>query len=307
LHGEHFGANDSITFLLDTITPINNAQGKPATVQASSRGNFDVSLLVGKAWSAGAHLILAQDSRTGQNAALNIVVSIVGTPVTTSDKLALSVSALKFKAVTGQGNPAQQRVTLTNTSGAVLQWAAIASADNSLSWLVIDDNHTSGSLAISGTDTIGISALVTGLKSSPTPYKGQIVFTINGKEQLTLPVEFQVVDAQAEIIFSPNPLTGIVNHGSCQSGTTLTLINLGSSVITWSLKPDNLAQSHISFLFSVSGKPALQGQLQPSGTPGDTQVLTLQCNNVRAGDSYHSVLYANSLQWSVLVLIRTST
>src|SRR5205085_1780603 len=202
-------------------------------------------------------------------------------------------------------NPDQQRVTLTNTSGAVLQWAATAIVDNNLSWLVIDDNHTSGNLHISGTDSIGISVLPTGLKSSSTAYKGQILFTINGKEQLTLPVELQVVDAQAEVIFSPNPLTGIVNpaNGTCKSGTTLTLINLGSAVITWTLKFDTTTQSHISFL--LDNKAGTTGLLQPSGLAGDTQVLTLQCNNVHAGDTYQSTLYANNLQWPVVVLIRT--
>ena len=311
LHGEHFGANDTITFFLDTdtVTPITNAKGKPLTAQASNRGSFDVALLVGNDWLAGAHLISAQDTRTGQNAYLNIEVSIAGTPVTTSNKLALSVTNVMFKAVIGQGNPDQQRVTLTNISGAPLQWVATASVDNSLSWLVIDDNYTSGSLDINGIDSIGISVLATDLASSPMPYKGQIVFIINGKEQLTLPVELQVVDAQAEIIFSPNPLTGIVNpaNGTCQSGATLTLINLGNDVITWSLKPDNLAQSHISFTFRSNGKPANHGQLLPAGTSEDTQVLTLQCTNVHAGDTYHVELYANGLQWSVLVLIRTSS
>jgi len=124
---------------------------------------------------------------------------------------------------------------------------------------------------------------------------------------LTLPVELQVVDAQAEIIFSPNPLTGIVNtaNGTCKSGATLTLINLGSAVITWTLKSDTSAQSHLSFL--LDGKSASTGLLQPSGFEGDTQVLTLQCNNVHAGDTYQDTLYANNLQWPVVVLIRTST
>ncbi len=307
LHGEHFGANDSITFLLDTVTPITDAKGKPLTAQTSSNGAFDVSLLVGKDWLAGTRLISAQDSRTGLSAYLYIQVGVPGKPMTTSNKLALSVSELKFKAVIGQAYPGQQRVTLTNTSGAVLQWAATAIVENNLSWLVIDDNQTSGSLNISGTDSIGISVLPTGLQSSTTPYKGQIVFTINGKEQLTLPVELQVVNAQAEIIFSPNPLTGIVNtaNGTCKPGTTLTLINLGSVVIVWTLKSDPSVQSHISFL--LDGKSAPSGQLQPSGSAGDTQVLTLQCNNVHAGDTYQSTLYANSLQWPVVVLIQTST
>jgi len=307
LHGEHFGSGDMITFMLGTVTPLTDANGKPLTARTSSQGVFDVSLTFGKDWLAGTYLISAQDSRTLQSAYLNIVVGIAGTPVTSSNKLELSVSGLKFKAVIGQGYPDQQRVTLTNISGAALRWTATAIADNGLSWLIIDDNSTSGSLNVNGSDSIGISVLPMDLASSTTPYKGQIVFTINGEEQLTLPVELQVVDAQAEIIFSPNPLTGVVNpaSGTCKSGATLTLINLGSAVITWTLKADGDAQSHISFL--LNGKAATTGQLEPSGAGGDTQVLTLQCNNVHAGDRYQDTLYANSLQWPLVVQIQASS
>lgn len=306
LHGEHFGANDSITFLLDSVTTITDANGKPLIAQATSKGAFDVSLLVHKDWLAGTHWISAQDSRTLLSAYLAIEVGVAGKPITSSNKLALSVSELKFKDVIGQGYPDQQRVTLTNTSGAVLYWSATAIVNSSLSWLVIDDNQ-SGSLNADGSDSIGISVLPTGLASSSTPYMGQILFTINGTEQLTLPVELQVVDAQAEIIFSPNPLTGIVNtaNGTCKSGTTLTLINLGSEVITWTLKFNGPGQSHILFL--LDGKAGASGLLQPSGSAGDTQVLTLQCNNVHSGDSYQGTLYANSLQLPLVILIRTST
>ncbi len=307
LHGEHFGANDPITFLLDSVTTITDANGKPITVQATSRGTFDVSLLIGKDWSASTHWISAQDIRTLLNAYLPIEVGIAGKPATSSNKLVLSVKELTFKIVTGQGDPGQQRVTLTNTSGAVLHWAATAVVDSSFSWLVINDNQISGTLNIGGSYSIGISVLPTGLATSSTPYTGQILFTINGNEQLTLPVELQVVDAQAEIIFSPNPLTGIVNtaNGTCLAGTTLTLINLGHAVITWTLKLNSSAQSNISFL--LGGKVVESGLLQSSGLAGDTQVLTLQCNNVHSGDTYQGTLYANSLQLPLVILIRTST
>src|SRR5205807_4779128 len=107
---------------------------------------------------AGPHLISAQDGRTGQSAYLNIQVYPNGAPATRSNQLALSTHLLTFHAVAGQADPAEQRVTLTNTSNARLDWTAIAIADHNLSWLVIDNAKTGGRLDVKGTDTIGIGA-----------------------------------------------------------------------------------------------------------------------------------------------------
>src|SRR6185312_3290941 len=131
------------------------------------------------------------------------------------------------------------RFTLSNTSGAPLNWSAAAIANNNLSWLIIDDNHNSGTLNISGTDSIGISANITGLVSSKKPYTGQIIFTINNREQLTLPVQLMVNDAPSELVFSPDPIIAQLGPGeTCvtgQNGASLTLINLGEQVISWKL------------------------------------------------------------------------
>lgn len=310
LHGDYFAANDLITFLLDTTTPILNKSDQPLRVQTSTRGTFDVVIPIGTDWTPGAHLISAEDSRTKQSVYLNIEVGLAGTPVRTSSELGLSsngqpLEELTFQAVFGQGNPPQQRITLTNTSGAKLQWTATAIADQNLSWLVIDDNHTDGTLDISGTDTIGISVLVTGLQSSDKPYTGQIVFILNGKEQLTLPVELQLRDASAEMVFSPNPILAYEGPGeTCKAGTTLTLINLGMMVITWAANPDNNAKNHIQFFSLARGQLTQGGQLEPSGQNGDTIVLSLKCTGVQVGDKYSVTVYANNAHWNASIFIQ---
>jgi len=143
LHGEHFGANDTITFLLDFTTSIKDDHGKIIAVRASNSGRFDILIPVqGSDWSAGPHSIQATDNRIQQNAYLNIMVSPASTLETTSQNLALSmqdkaVKKLLFHAVIGQENPNQQRVTLTNTSGSQLHWMVTAIADHNFSWLLI--------------------------------------------------------------------------------------------------------------------------------------------------------------------------
>jgi hypothetical protein len=311
LHGDYFGANDTITFLLDFITPIKDENGKIISARASSSGSFDIVIPIrGSEWSADSHLIQATDDRTHQISYLNIVISAVNSPEATSQNLALSLQAkpvkkLIFHAVVGQGNPNQQGVTLTNTSGKALHWIATANADHNLSWLVIDDNHIAGDLPISGTDSFSIGVLMAGLKSnSPVhPYIGQIMFTINGQEQLALPVELQVTDPQTEMVFSPNPVVAPLAAGNSCQPATLTLTNLGNSFVTWTLVPYNPAiQDRIQFI--VDGKPVIQGVLASSGDPRDTQVLNLKCNGVSAGNTYKFTVYANNVNWPVTIFIQ---
>jgi hypothetical protein len=314
LHGEHFGANDTITFLLDSTTPIKDENGKIIAVRASNSGGFAVLIPIQESdWPVDPHYIQAVDNGTKQNAYLNIVVSPASTPEAMSQNLALSmqgkpVKRLTFNAVVGQGNPNQQRVTLTNASGLLLHWTATANADHNLSWLAVDDNRTAGNLDISGSDSIGISVLIAGLKSNPPahPYTGQIVFTINGQEQLTLPVELQIADSQSEIVFSPNPVIALLGAGNTCQLTALTLIDLGDSFINWALVPyDPNTKNRIQFI--ANGQAVTQGVLAPSGDSGDTQILNLKCNGVSAGNTYKFTMYVGNASWLVTIFIRTSS
>jgi len=314
LHGEHFGVGDTISFLLDSTTPIVDQNSKIISVRTSNSGGFDVRIPIrGLGWSAAPHYIQALDNRTEQNAYLNLVVSPASVPEATSKNLALSlqgepVKKLIFHALVGQGNHDQQRLTLTNTSGLPLSWTATAIADHNLSWLVIDDNHFAGNLNISGTDSIGISVLMVGLKSNPVahPYTGQILFTLSGQGQLTLPVELQVVDPQSEMVFTPNPVAAALTAGNTCKLTALTLLNLGKSFVNWKLVPyDPNATNHIRFI--AEGRPVVQGLLAASGTSGDTQVLNVNCQGVSAGDTYKFTLYANGVSRLVPIYIRTSS
>lgn len=307
LHGEQFGANNPIAFLLDFALPIKDKYNRKLTIRSSREGSLDVSIPVqGSEWSVNTHTIEGIDTLSRQRAYFTVVVSPAVSPVSTSQNLALSmqgqpVTALTFQTVAGQGDPDQQRVTLTNTSGASLSWTVTANADHDLSWLVIDDNHLAGNLDIAGTDSIGISVLTTALKSNPHPYTGQIVFTINGQEQLTLPVALQVVDAPSEIVFTPNPAVATLGPGNTCQAPPFTMINVGRTFVSWTLVPFDDTKDHVQFM--ANGQPITQGVLASSGTPGDTQILTLQCSGVVAGNSYQFTMYTGNTSWPVTITI----
>jgi hypothetical protein len=152
-----------------------------------------------------------------------------------------------------------------------------------------------------------ISVNTTGLKTTDKnhPYRGQIIFTINNRQLLTLPVQLQIVDTTPEMVLSPNPIIAPMGQGNtCQVGVTLTLINLGSASISWAVNPD---KENIKFI--NNGQPLKSGTLLPagsqlpSGQPGDTIVLTLQCSNVQVGQTYTVRVFANQMQWTESVII----
>jgi len=315
LHGEHFGVDHTIIFLRDTATPIVTTSGNNISIHTDNQGSFDITIPIDSHWTMGSHSIEAMDKSSSKYAFLTLQVIPAGTPTTTSKEFSVSwngnpATLLKFKAAIGQGNPDPQRITITNTSGSPLEWTATASTNNNLNWLMINDNNTYGQLAVSQPHVILISVNTVGLKSAPKkPYLGQVIFTINNNQLLTLPVQLQIIDATPEMVFSPNPIIARIGLGNtCQPGVTLTLINLGTAAISWSVNPDDTIKGNITFV--NNGQPLESGTLLPagsqlpSGQPGDTVVSTLQCNGIQVGHHYHVSIYANQMSWSEFVIIQ---
>ncbi len=302
VHGDNFNAGAPIIFLLDGNITINDASGRQLAISASDQGSFNVTIPT-STLSAGPHIISAQDNKSGQNAYLNIQVNLKASSNTASADVALSQSSkLSFYAFFGQGDPAKQVITLTNRNATKpLAWTATAIVDHNLSWLAIDPSTSSGNISVRGKATVNVSVDIAGLQSSSTPYTGSIVFTINQTEQLTLPVELEVVNAPDEIFISPNPLVGVLDASgkACQTDSQLLLVNISNTPINWSIT----SSSHIEFLHN--GKPAMQGQLGASGQENDTQVLTLQCIEVNNGQVYSFSVVANNVAWPETVVIQT--
>ena len=306
VHGNNFDAGDPILFLLDGANSISGTDGKEIAIQVSNQGTFDVNLPVATSWTNGPHVIEAEDNKTGQTAYLSIQVgSRTLTSVNSIAGLTLSQSHLNFQIYIGQGNPKEQFITLTNSSNAAITWKAKAVTDDSLNWLTIDPTTTSGTINAGSTAQVGIETIISSPKSNMPPYTGDILLSINGQEQLVVPVTLQVQQS-AEWIFSPNPVTDVLSpqDGTCKAGATLTMINLGNVPVFWHILTSNAAKAHIQFL--LNGIVHMQGVLSPSGQNNDTQVLTLKCTNVQSGASYPFTIDANNIPWQSTVLIQNS-
>ena len=308
VHGDNFNIGDPIIFLLDGANSISGTNGREIAIQVSNAGTFDVNLPVATSWTNGPHVIEAEDNQTGQTAYLSIQVG--PTTLTSANGmrgLSLSQSHLKFQGYIGQGSPKEQFITLTDTSNAPLTWRAKATTDDSLNWLAVDSTTISGTINAGETAHVGIEATTSILKKIALSYTGDILLSINGQTQLIVPVTLLVQNSD-EWIFSPNPVNGAFSAqgGTCKpdNDDTLSLINLGSVPVYWHILLSSSATSHVEFM--VNGKPHMQGVLAPSGQNGDTQVLTLACNNVQINATYPFTIDANNTLWNDSVFIQAS-
>ncbi|HLI08166.1 MAG TPA: hypothetical protein VKV40_16480 [Ktedonobacteraceae bacterium] len=317
VQGKNFEIGDPVIFYLDTSIPINGSNGRQLTVTVGDQGTFTAAIPVSTTWSAGTHIIEAHDNRDQQDAYLNITIMLSGTPTTTGP-FAFSlqnrpITMLSFTGIAGQDDPAPQHITLKNTTSTPYYWNAMAVTNDNLSWLHIDDDHTGGYIQADGSGTLGIGVWLTGLTSSKKPYSGSIIFTLNSASnpqqpqqslQLTLPVELLVKDAPIEMVFSPNPVVGTLataGAGTCSPGSALTLINLGTSFITWTVNMDANAQNHIMFTFNGKASSSLQGQL----APGAAVTLPLTCNGVQTNQVYGMTISGNGAQYRDSVSIQS--
>ncbi len=185
VHGEHFGADDTIIFFLGE-TQLKGTNGKPTSAQSNDQGIFDASLPIPSAQLAGEYVVQAQDNHTGQHAFLDIQT----TTSAITNVLKFSTHSLAFASIVGR-NPHEQIVSITNTSNTAIQWSAIAISDNQAGWLLLTNGKTSGQLEAGQMDKIHVSVITQGLISSlpRQPYTGKIVFTVVDQGQVILPVK----------------------------------------------------------------------------------------------------------------------
>ena len=110
LHGDHFGTTDTITFLLDTTSPLTGAGGKPIATRADNQEAFDVALTIGSDWTTGTHTVEGPASRGNQDVIPYDTGRSHGHPATTSPDLSVTtggkpVQTLTFKALAGNRIP----------------------------------------------------------------------------------------------------------------------------------------------------------------------------------------------------------
>jgi hypothetical protein len=300
LHGEQFGVNDAITFVLETTT-------LGSSVQSTLQGTFDASITIPSNWLAGAYALEAEDNHTGKHAFLDIQV-LPGTISTASTALSLedargnALTSLVFTSVVSQGDPQKQPIYLKNTSDMPLSWSVTAIADKNLGWLLVDDGTTSGTLKAREATSVTISVITAGLKIGS--YAGHAILTVTSQGQVILPITLTVVDTTVEVVVTPNPVIAIIQPGGTCQPLPFTLINLSNTAaIRWDVKGDDpYNQQHIS----LNGGFEAQGSLSPSSQEENTVVLKITCSGVQPGAVYKITVYYNDIQVHVPIIMRQS-
>jgi len=300
VHGSYFGANDAITFILNT--PLTDSNGKPLSVQSSSKGDFTANITIPTSTPAGAYALEAQDNQTGQHAFLDIQV-LSPTAQSTTDSVkattADGTSTLKFTASPGKGNPQSQAITLKNVSVNQVQWTVGTVTANGINWLLIENDTTVGVLNADGTATIEIGVLTTNLQNGT--YTGQVVFTIQGQGQVIVPVTLSIGDTAAQLVIVPNPVLASWQAGGTCQPTSLTLLDMSNVPISWQVKED--ADTVTSQHISLNGKTSLAGKLDPNGPAGNTAILQIICYGVNLNDVYHVTVYYNNTSQVIPIII----
>jgi hypothetical protein len=297
VHGEHFGVNDAITFVLDTSM-------LGVSVQSSIQGTFDANVTIPSDWLAGAYALEARDNHTGKQAFLDLQVLPNTTP---TDTTALTVendqgnplTELIFTAVVSKGDPQKQRIYLKNTSERPLEWTVAAIAERNLGWLLVDGGITSGTLKAREATSITINVTTAGLKIGS--YSGYVIFTVASQGQVILPVTLTVANTTVEVVVTPNPVVAFIQPGGTCQPIILAFVNLSNTaVIRWDAKGDDpYDQQHIF----LNGRPEAQGSLSPSGQGEDTVALKVACSGVRLGTVYKITVYYNDIQVDAIPIV----
>jgi hypothetical protein len=297
VHGQYFGPNDTITFILNT-TPLNTS------VLSSDQGSFTVTLQIPPSTLAGAYALQAQDNHLGKHAFVDIqVLPLKRTNTTTAATISTvqgqPVASLKFTATIGAANPAAQHILLKSQGANRLTWSATPITDDGLNWLVIANNQVNGTIAAGATTDVGIAVSTAGLAKDGT-YTGVVAFTIAGQGQLILPVTLQLLGGTPELVVNPNPVVATYQAGGTCGPTTLTLIDLSVVPVIWNASGDTpLDAQHIS----INGKANATGTIDPAAPTGTTVVLNLTCTNVNLNDTYHVTVYYDNMAQHITIFI----
>jgi predicted phage tail protein len=149
--------------------------------------------------------------------------------------IGLSPTSLSFTAQQGSGNPAAQTVTVSNTGGGTLTWAA----NDTAAWLALSPASGSGNGALTLTATTG--SLTAG------SYSGSVTVSATGANPVTIPVAFTVTPAPVPpaIGLSPTSLSFTAQQGSGNpAAQTVTVSNTGGGSLNWSVSHDATWLSH---------------------------------------------------------------
>ncbi|MDQ6660344.1 MAG: hypothetical protein M3Z24_05195, partial [Chloroflexota bacterium] len=226
LSGNGFGANDPVTFAVDTNgtagSQILDGSGKrPLQAHADDIGLFSVKLLIPANWSPGQHTLHANDEAQGIGASTSITIL---PPSSAAPLLQLSDTHVDLGA-DAPGAVSNKSITLINSGGEEVHW--LASSDQS--WLSL----TSNSGVFAGRAIAVVSVNRGNL--APSSYLGHILFRQEGSSNkpLSLTVTMSVKPVANSLTLSSGSLTYSGTPIQNPADQPITLQNSQSFPLDW--------------------------------------------------------------------------
>ena len=138
-------------------------------------------------------------------------------------------------------NPATQTITIQNTGGQGLNWAAAVSTTSGGNWLAL--SSSSGYLAGGATSAMTVIAISAGL--SVGTYQGTITFSYAGASATPVTVTLTVNPPPvAKIALSPGGLSFHTIMGQNPSVQSFTITNVGNAPLNWRILEDTNGKTY---------------------------------------------------------------
>jgi hypothetical protein len=190
----------------------------------------------------------------------------VALSVTAAGNLIVSPPSLNFSSV-GQ-NAASQVITIQNSGGATVNWAASATTVDGANWLAITPANGTLAAGLATNATVSVKAV----NLQPRSYQGSLTFSYGGQTN-QVPVSLTVsVPPAAAISLNLRAINFTTIKGINPAPQSFTITNTGNATLNWSISED---QNGASFAptSSTSGSVA----------PTRSAVITVTPNVAGAG------------------------
>jgi hypothetical protein len=227
LRGSNFSLGAHVGLSRDGGIPVLDTRGKSILV-AQADGTFSDTVIVGKDWQAGVHLMQAEDGTLHKTASFSIQVSGNSASLRPAHLL-LSNTSLDLGS-DDQTMNSTRTVTLSNVGGGQISWHASATQP----WLQF--SPLNGTINGGQSTTVRIAGARSNLKVGS--YSARVLFTSNAG-QTTLSVRMEVTSLnpahEAILQISPAVLSFTATDGATNPpAQVVTLSNPGMRPLQWS-------------------------------------------------------------------------
>ncbi len=278
LRAAHFTPRGRVGLTRDATIPLVDTNGA-SLISADAHGSFSDTVSIDGTWTAGTHIIRAEDAHSHKTASFNILVSGHSASLRPAH-LMLSVGSVDL----GSGDQAMngtQVIMLANAGGGVINWQSTVTQP----WLLLSPK--SGTFASGQQMKITLAGDRVGLQVGA--YKAAVIFS-SSAGQIALPIKMQVTQLrpghEAVLQVTPAVLSFSAGDGGANpTSQVVTISNPGLLPLQWKASSTTNDGSNWLAISSQSGTLA----------KGNSLPVSIEVNSglLLPGVYYGSVTFSN--------------